>query len=72
VGCEMNRPGYFAARRIWEYFLDMAHSGAAARSGEEHCQDIQRIIEEEFSRKIREDHHGPKQGTYMRRALKNG
>ncbi len=32
--------------------------------------EIQTIIEEEFWGRTREEHHGPKQGDYMRKALK--
>ena len=47
--------------------------GRPRRGGEEWnmaLETIKKIIEEEYPQGPKEDHHGPKQGDYVRRSLK--
>ena len=57
------------ARVIALRIMDEAMPYLPVRSQVAKHGQIERIIEEELEGKIREDHHGPKQGNYVRRSL---
>lgn len=64
---EMKSPAELAAWRIMARISGYLPMDAPRK---QLVDEIREVIEEELKGHLREDHHGPKQGTYMRRALK--
>ena len=67
-------PGAIAAERVWDEITSRKGYDQVEIDRDielEILGEIQAIIEQEYEGLLKEDHHGPKQGGYMERALKN-